>query len=153
MTKRTWITVTAALAMLCTVSCKKEETTPPEGDVAVAEDDDEVSEPEEPEDDAEPEASILTKGSFDETINDHFDAVSDCYLSALETKADLEGKLNAEFTIGGDGVVTSVTAVEGSTLDDEALVQCISDAAKSWGFDKPSGDEMKLRYEFNLAPG
>ena len=156
MTTRTWITAAAAFAMLSAVGCKKQETTTPDDvtddDADDADDaDDEVAEPAEADDDDDaPE--ILSKASFDETITDHFSDVSDCYVAALEGNPDLKGKLNAEFTIGADGVPSSVTAVDGSSLTDEALVQCISDAASAWGFDHPSEAGMKLRYEFDLAP-
>jgi hypothetical protein len=156
MTTRTWITAAAALTLLCTVGCKKQATTPPDDDATNVEaddaaDDDDDAEPAET-DDEDDAPQILSKGSFDETITDHFSDVSDCYVAALGTNPELAGKLNAEFTFDADGVPTSVTVVDGSTITDEALVQCISDAAKSWGFDKPSEPDMRLRYEFNLAP-
>ncbi|KIG14072.1 hypothetical protein DB30_07259 [Enhygromyxa salina] len=151
MTTRTWITAACTLALLCTVGCKKEETTTP--DDATAGDDDEDDAPEPAPAEVEDEApQILSKASFDETITDHFSDVSDCYVAALEGNPDLKGKLNAEFTFGADGVPTSVTAVDGSSISDEALVQCISDAAANWGFDQPAEAGMRLRYEFNLAP-
>jgi hypothetical protein len=150
MTTRTWITAAAALAMLCTVGCKKEETTTP--DDAVTDDDDADDDAPEPAEAEDETPELLSKGSFDETITDHFSDVSDCYVAALEGNPDLEGKLNAEFTIGADGVPTSVTAVDGSSITDEALVECISSAAAHWGFNQPAEAGMRLRYEFNLAP-
>jgi hypothetical protein len=155
MTTRTWIPVAAALTMLFTVGCKKQETTSPDDVVADDDADDdaapaEADDDDTDDDDAAPE--LLSKASFDETITDHFSDVSDCYVAALEGNPDLAGKLNAEFTIGADGVPSSVTVVEGSTITDEALAQCICDAAASWGFDAPAEAGMRLRYEFKLAP-
>lgn len=153
MTTRTWISSVAVLAILCTAGCEKQETTPPDADASPPDADaDDEPEPEEPEEPAEPEVTILTKASFDETIYDNMQAVSDCYLAALETNDKLEGKLDAMFTFGEDGVPTGVTAAEGSTLSDEGLVQCIADASKAWGFDPPSEAGMTLRYQFNLEP-
>jgi hypothetical protein len=153
MTTRTWITAAAALTLLCTVGCEKQATTNPDDAVATDVEDDEDDDAEPAEAEADDDApQILSKGSFDETITDHFSDVGDCYVAALEGNPDLKGKLNAEFTIDADGIPTSVTAVDGSSLTDEALLQCINDAAKSWGFDKPAEAGMRLRYEFNLAP-
>ncbi|PRQ06877.1 AgmX/PglI C-terminal domain-containing protein [Enhygromyxa salina] len=153
MTTRTLITA-AALVMLCTTGCKKEETTTPDDATAADDVDDAADDAPEPatSDDEDEAPELLSKASFDETITDHFSDVSDCYVAALETQPDLKGKLNAEFTIGADGVPTSVTAVDGSSITDEALVQCINDAASNWGFDQPAEAGMRLRYEFNLAP-
>jgi hypothetical protein len=95
----------------------------------------------------------LSKANFDETVHDHFSEVSDCYIAALEGNPELAGTLEAEFTIGDDGQVVSVTVVEGSTLADEGLIACIDAAAKTWDFAVPSHGEMTLRYPFNLAPG
>ena len=157
MTKRTFVAIAAGtvfIATLSTVACKKEETTTPPDDatptdeVDDAEDDEDAEEPADGPDEAEP----LSKHSFDETINDHMSEVSDCYVKTLETSPDAKGKLEAEFTFGADGVPTSVVAAGGSTLTDEALLQCITDASKGWGFGPPKEAGMTLRYTFNLAP-
>lgn len=152
MTKHSWIPIVAALAVSCTLGCKKEETTSPD-EVAP---DTEVEEPEaeEPEDEPEePEVLMMTKASFDETIQEHFGEVSDCYLSALEASPDIKGKLGAVFAFDADGVVTAVTVAEGSTLTDESLVQCITEASKGWEFGKPKQEGMTMRFDFNLEPG
>lgn len=154
-TARTWIPL-AALALLCTVGCKKQESTSPDDATAsdeVEADEVEAEEAEEADEaDEEPAAAMLTKAGFDETIYDNMQAVSDCYVAALEGNADLKGTLEADFTFGADGVPTAVTAVEGSSLSDEGLVQCIAEASKGWGFDPPSEEGMVLRYTFELAP-
>jgi hypothetical protein len=156
MTKRNWI-ITAAgtvfIATLSTVACKKEETTTPAdttgGDPTNVEA--EQDEPDEPADEADaPEP--LSKSSFDETINEHMQEVSDCYVALLESNPDAKGKLEADFTFGADGVPTGVVAGTGSTLTDASLVQCIADASKNWGFGAPKEAGMTLRYSFNLAP-
>ena len=154
---RTWITLAAALVLTGASGCKKDETTSPdeatppaeEGDLDAEEEPEEVEAPAE---DAEPAAAILTKASFDATVNEHFQEVSDCYVAALEANGDLAGKLHLEFTIGAEGTVTAVTVVEDSTLTDEGLVACVTEAANGWQFDKPT-EEMNLRYPFTLEPG
>lgn len=158
MTKRNWITTAAGivfLATLSTVACKKEDTTTPSD--ATPSDEDEADEPleqvDEPSDQSDSDApEPLTKSSFDETIHEHMQEVSDCYVVLLESTPDAQGKLEADFTFGADGVPTSVVAATGSTLTDATLVQCITDASKSWSFGVPKDEGMTLRYSFNLAP-
>jgi hypothetical protein len=153
MTKRNWIataTGTLFIATLSTVACKKQDSTPP-SDATPTDEADEADEVDEPADEAD-EVEALSKSSFDETINDHMQEVGDCYVVLLETNPEAQGKLEADFTFGADGVPTSVTAASGSTLTDESLVQCIAEAAKGWGFGMPKEDGMTLRYSFNLAP-
>lgn len=144
----------AATATLGVGACKKQPTTPPDGGASppVEEDDDDDDAPADDDDNEEP-ATPLNKASFDETIHDHFSEVSDCYVAALERNAKLKGKLDAEFTIGDDGKVVSITAAEGSTLTDEGLLACINQVASTWTFARPSHGEMTLRYVYELAPG
>jgi hypothetical protein len=148
----------AAAAALGVVGCEKQSSTTPTdatdrdttGGVA---DVDDVSRDDDDDDDRSGGPSILSKSSFDETIIEHYGEVSDCYVAALEGNPKLEGALQAEFTIDGEGRAVSVVAVDGSTLSDAGLVECIAAAAANWSFDRPSGDEMTLPYTFNLAPG
>jgi hypothetical protein len=156
MTKRNWITAagTVFIATLSTVGCKKEETTTPT-DAATTADATDVEADEPDEADAPDEADVaepLSKHSFDETINEHMQEVSDCYVALLDSNPDAKGKLEADFTFGADGVPTAVAASSGSTLNDPTLVQCIGDSAKGWGFGVPKEAGMTLRYTFNLAP-
>jgi hypothetical protein len=157
MTNRNWIATAAGivfLATLSTVACKKEDTTtPPDGTPSdeggdVEADEDEADEPADAADTPEP----LSKSSFDETIHEHMQEVSDCYVALLESSPDAKGKLEADFTFGADGIPTAVVAGTGSTLSDASLVQCIADASKGWGFGAPKEEGMTLRYTFNLAP-
>jgi hypothetical protein len=152
-----WIATAAGivfLATLSTVACKKEETATP-ADATPSEDaaDDEADEPDEVDAPDEADAAEpLTKSSFDETIHEHMQEVSDCYVVLLESNPDAKGKLEADFTFGADGVPTGVVAATGSTLTDASLVQCIADASKGWGFGVPKEEGMTLRYSFNLEP-
>lgn len=146
----------AAVATLSVAGCKKQPTTPPDGDGQEADEDEEASEdveaPEEEEGDDTEAAAVLDKASFDETIHEHFSEVSDCYVIALESNPELQGKLNAEFKFDAEGKVLSVTALDDSTLKDEGLLACINAAATTWSFGVPAHGEMTLRYTYNLAP-
>lgn len=150
----------AAVATLSVAGCKKEPTTAPTDDGAPAEDADAGDDILDDGDDGDASsietdegAGPLSKASFDETIHEHFDEVSDCYVSALGDNPDLQGTLNAEFTISAEGQVVGIVAIDDSTLADEALLECITAAASSWTFAVPAAGEMNLRYPYKLAPG
>ena len=167
---RKWspLAAAAALALMCapTLGCEKQDTTPPdEGDAAADGDDgggddssdadaggDDSSDPDGGMISESDESSMLTKSSFEATLNDHFSEVSDCYVAALETSPDAKGTLKASFKISADGKVLELNVVEGSTLTDEGFVECLTNSAKSWDFPKPSA-EMTLEYPFTLEPG
>lgn len=150
-----------AAATLSVTGCKKQPTTAPGDDSAPVDADEDV----EASDDALPQvddpaseveaddgAAALSKASFDETIHEHFEEVSDCYVAALGDNPELQGTLNAEFTIGAEGQVLGIVALDDSTLSDEALLTCISEAAAGWTFAIPAAGEMNLRYAYELAP-
>ena len=145
-----WTVALVSLALVSAGACKKQESTSP--DTATAAEDADAEDADAEDADAEEAASILTKSSFEETVTAHFSDVSDCYVAALEDNSKLSGQLIAEFTIDGEGKVTGLVAVDGSTLVDEGMLTCISERAQGWGFDRPSGESMTLQYPFNLAP-
>lgn len=157
--RRTWIPVAFAALMLSTTACKKEQsTTPPddagpdganEGDLDAP---DESDLDDEDDVDDEPETAILTKASFEEAIMDHFDDVSDCYMTALEGNPDLAGTMKVAFTIDAEGKVAGIEIEDGSTLTDEGLVACLEARVDGWQFDKPSHGETVMDYPFNLEP-
>lgn len=142
---------------LATSGCAKDkataspdEGTEPEPQTDVADE----AEPVDSGDDAEPAAATLDKGNFEVTVNDNMQDVADCYSEAVSANAELAGTLNAEFKFDGDGTVTEVIALDGSTLQDEGLVNCIAARAQNWGFAKPAADEgLALDYSFTLEPG
>ena len=151
-------TVLLALAVgLGLAGCKKEPTTDPgSATPATSEDDDGASSDDSDDsDEASDEGEApLGKANFDETVFEHFSEVSDCYVAALEGNPELAGKLEADFTIGADGSLVELVAVEGSTLAaDEAMLACIKSAASGWSFAKPADGDMTLRYTFDLQPG
>lgn len=149
----------AATATLSVAGCKQDPPSTSPDDAVTDQPAESDAEPEDETDDAETDdadeevASPLNKANFDETINEHFEEVADCYAAALEGGPDLQGKLNAEFTISADGHASQVVAAEGSSLSDAGLVACISAAAAAWSFPVPAQGEMVLPYTFDLAPG
>lgn len=145
----------AAVAAVGLGGCKKEPSVNPDTSSRAGSDGGDVLEDSEGDDDGPGDATVepLSKANFDDTVHDHFSEVSDCYVAALEGNPELAGTLEAEFTIGDDGQVVSVTVVEGSSLTDAGLIACINSAAASWDFAVPAHGEMSLRYPFTLAPG
>ena len=152
-------TVLLALAVgLGLAGCKKEPTTDPGSATPATSEDDDGAGSDDGSDDGSDEPSDegeapLGKANFDETVFEHFSEVSDCYVAALEGNPELAGKLEADFTIGADGSLVELIAVESSTIWDDAMLDCIRDAAKGWEFAKPADGDMTLRYTFNLQPG
>jgi hypothetical protein len=146
----------AAAAAVLLGGCKQEPTTNPDTASRASRDGGDVLADRDGEDrDGPGDGTVepLSKANFDDTVHDHFAEVSDCYVAALEGNPELAGTLEAEFTIGDDGQVVSVTVVEGSSLTDAGLIACINSAAASWDFAVPAHGEMSLRYPFTLAPG
>ena len=101
---------------------------------------------------AEP-ASTLTTENFEITVQDHMSDVLDCYAEAQATTSDLAGKLVAEFTIEADGAASAVVATSESTLDDAALLACLSGRVANWRFaPTPNAAAMTMTFPFDLAP-
>lgn len=156
MTKRILIPI-VTFAFVSAIGCKKEETASPDDAVADADDADEADADDEEADEADADEAeeapaILNKASFDDAIHEHFDDVNQCYLTALADNGELQGTFTAEFTFDAEGGVTSVTAVEGSSLADEGLTNCVAEAAKGWSFDRPNEAGMTMRYDYQLSP-
>lgn len=158
MISRSSITL-VTLALLTALGCKKEATTPPDGEAVEADEADPVDEADATDeveadeaDEADAEAPTpLTKAGFDETIHDHFSEISDCYVAGLEGNPDLAGTINAEFTFDAEGAPTMAVGAD-STLTDEGVVNCIAEASKGWEFGVPKEAGMKLNYPIKLEP-
>ena len=90
----------------------------------------------------------LTKDEVGEVIHKHLSEVRYCYESAMIRTPDIEGKLMAAFTIGGNGVVKTAD-VQQSTLPDPRLDDCIIRRLMTWKFPNPRGGvEVKVSYPF-----
>ena len=150
-----------ALTVATLLGCRGEgsSTTPDEAPTPAepSEDVDEVDEVDgasEVGDDPAPEpAAALDKASFDATVNDNMQDVSDCYVVALANEPELAGTFEAAFTIDTEGRASAVEMLEGSTLSSEPMRACIEMKAREWSFAKPADAEMRLTYSFTLEPG
>ena len=72
-------------------------------------------------------------------IEDHKDALLDCYNKSRGSKPDLAGKLKLLILVNGAGQVLKVEAEAGGTANDPKLVECIGEALKPVPFPKPGG--------------
>lgn len=80
----------------------------------------------------------LTKDEVGEVIHRHLDEVRYCYESAMIRRQDVEGKLQIQFSIGGNGSVKSAD-VQSSTLSDPKLDDCVLRRLMTWKFPQPKG--------------
>jgi TonB family protein len=92
----------------------------------------------------------LSKDEVGRVIHEHIGEVRYCYESAMIRKADIQGKLVLDFTIGAPGNVKSA-AINSSTLGDSGLDQCILSHLMKWRFPKPRGGaSVAVSYPFVL---
>ncbi|HLT37358.1 MAG TPA: DUF2330 domain-containing protein [Enhygromyxa sp.] len=85
-------------------------------------------------------------------VRAHLDEVRSCYDAGLVANASLAGRMVVEFTIGGEGKVSSATVGE-STLADPSVEQCVAKAVERWTYPKPrGGDVVEVQFPFELSP-
>ncbi len=90
----------------------------------------------------------LTKDEVGEVIHKHLSEIRYCYEISLMRTPDLEGKMMAAFTIGGNGLVKT-SSVKTSTLPDRRLDDCILRRLNSWRFPTPKGRiDVPVTYPF-----
>ncbi len=76
--------------------------------------------------------------------------VRSCYERGLERHADMAGRVDLQFVIGPDGVVTSAQ-IRSSELGDPPVEQCIVSNVRNWAFPVPvGGDSTTVNYPFIL---
>jgi|GEM_PF-965217 len=92
----------------------------------------------------------LTRKEVWEVINRHMSEVRYCYERAGIRRPDIEGKLQVQFLIGGQGIVKS-SAVKASTVSDSGLDNCVVERLASWKFPKPRGNiDVNVLYPFTF---
>ena len=72
-----------------------------------------------------------------------------CYEGRLQVHPDLAGKLVLTLQTDGEGAVSSVSVAE-SLVEDDALLECVVDRARSWTMDEP---ETTVEVPFVFSPG
>jgi len=74
-----------------------------------------------------------------------------CYQRGLGSNPSLSGRIEIEFTIGGDGRVSGAS-LRSNELGD-VVGSCILDSVRRWRFDPPSGGDVTVRRPYILSPG
>jgi TonB family protein len=94
----------------------------------------------------------LDKDIIRRTIRQHVNEVKFCYERELTRDNSLEGRVMVQFTIATTGQVVS-SVVQGSTLRNAQVEQCISSAVRRWQFPRPPGGIVIVSYPFLLKNG
>lgn len=86
-------------------------------------------------------------------VRAHINEVRHCYNEGLSRDPSLAGKVVVNFTIGSDGKVAK-SAVASSTLSENTVDSCISEAVSRWKFPKTrNGQSLTVNYPFVLETG
>ena len=90
----------------------------------------------------------LTKDEVGKVIHSHITEVRYCYESAMLKAPTLQGKISIDFTIAGNGIVRTAK-MNHSTVESQALEQCIVSHLTKWKFPKPKGGvNVTVSYPF-----
>ncbi|MFL5350936.1 MAG: TonB family protein [Hyalangium sp.] len=89
---------------------------------------------------SEPEVKggSLDKELVRKVIQEHRPQIRACFESLLNQYPDLNGKVQAQFTIGAEGQVLQSTVLQSSTGSKE-LDSCVASHVRLWEFPKPKG--------------
>jgi hypothetical protein len=94
----------------------------------------------------------LDKAVIQATIAKYLGQVRACYESGLQSNPALQGQVNMNFEIGGEGQVNFANVAK-STLGHSQVESCISTKMMNWKFPKPVGGvNVKVNYPFVLRP-
>lgn len=82
-------------------------------------------------------------------LNARFSQVKACYERRLKMNAYLEGKLDLNITIGTSGRVAGIE-VNGDTVRDSEMLDCVKHTIAGWQFPKPEGGRVVIAKTFNF---
>ena len=85
-----------------------------------------------------PPFGSLPKEAIREVIRSNIGEIRGCYENALVRKPQLHGKVAVRFVIDKSGSVSEATRAD-STVDDDALVECVTSTVMGWVFPEPQG--------------
>jgi outer membrane biosynthesis protein TonB len=94
-----------------------------------------------------------TSGGLDKSViaaivREHLGQIKHCYERQLLVDASIFGKVIANWTINGDGIVDA-TNVKKSTMGNVAVENCVLSKIKTWKFPKPrGGGKVIVSYPF-----
>ena len=78
-------------------------------------------------------------------------SIKECYEKELKRDPKLAGKITVGFTIETDGKV-SETFIEGNTMGNKTVANCITGRIRTWRFPKPKGGSVTVAYPFIFSP-
>lgn len=85
-------------------------------------------------------------------VRRHINEVRFCYEQELRTRADLQGRVDVDFTISATGSI-SRAAVATSTLANTPVQDCMVSAVRRWTFPTPDGGgTVSVVFPFTLQP-
>ncbi len=92
----------------------------------------------------------IDKAIVRRVVHQHMNEVRFCYEKELERNNDLNGRVTAQFTIGGNGIVMGAV-ISATTMGNPAVEGCIAQAVRRWAFPKPEGGGIVVvSYPFML---
>jgi hypothetical protein len=95
----------------------------------------------------------LSKTTVRELVTEHLDGVRECYGKALTELSTVQGKVEVNFVVSGDGTVMS-SVVQSSTIADSTASTCIAKAIEGVPFPEPKGGgNAIITVSFTLSPG
>ncbi|MFB6263727.1 MAG: AgmX/PglI C-terminal domain-containing protein [Bradymonadaceae bacterium] len=84
-------------------------------------------------------------------FRDHRGQARQCYERELKRDQGLRGTLLLTVVIGQDGEPLETT-VEGRSLNNQAVLDCLRSRADDWTFPKPTGGPAKVRKPYEFSP-
>ncbi len=92
----------------------------------------------------------LSREVIRRVVRRHNNEVKFCYEQELNSRPDLEGRVTVRFIISPTGAVQTAM-VQGSTLGNRRVEQCIASAVQRWTFPAPDGGGIVIvNYPFML---
>ncbi len=89
----------------------------------------------------------MSREAVKRVIEQHLDAITYCYETALISNPSIKGKITMEWKILMSGTVGEVR-IKSSTIKSPEIYGCIKSAIKTWQFPRPVGNEVVVSYPF-----
>jgi hypothetical protein len=100
-----------------------------------------------------PTRGKLSKASVERTVTASLPAFRACHEAALARAPDLTGTVLVNFVVAPDGSVPYAAALQqGTTLADDAAVDCVLGEFQKLKFDAPMGGRAVSTYPLDFAP-
>jgi hypothetical protein len=95
----------------------------------------------------------LPREVIERSVRAHYSRVRRCYEAGLARNPTLEGRVEIQFVIGEDGMVSMTKSTAATTLRDDEVVKCVQMEFHYIGFPKPTGGSVAVVYPVDLEPG